>query len=547
MAKKISPTFSSGGFPVVPHTPTGVYTGFEGSQYERPIAPGESVENVLAQEQGMMDVTGNILGRFLGRATLSAAETFGMLSYGSIAAIKNRSFSSLYENDLSKIFKKADEALVSSTPFYDTESEKKAKFFSSDIGTVLGSAGFWGNALGEGGGFVAGAMLGGMGTGLFLKGLGALGRTALTATRLSKAVTAATEAEQLAGLAAEVGKDANFANKVKSVLTSTKFKNAAQFQTQRAVSNMYEAGVEARGVREEYIANMEKDFKLQYGENAVADEVTKLEWEKEANKYANTAFGINMALLNIDGIGYSRFFKGYKETRRAIDATRDTATGMYKPLTGISKGISLVKNYGGNAFAESFQEAGQFLTEKTLTDRELQSSQRGFGDYIQATIKGLEETFGSKEGQESMVIGAMLGGPSSVASGIEQGKLNKMGIELLNKYMAKESIAPIIQHTNDAIQTNKGDLSERVAESSSKYLFRSAQDEAFYNFVNSRIQSGRFGDLMDDLNDFKGMNEGTFNKEFRILLIRQMLFMERIHLGRKLLRQYLMPLLMIKE
>ena len=514
MAKKITPTFSSGGFPVVPHTPTGIYTGFDGSKYERAIAPGESVENVLAQEQGTLDVIGNIAGRFVGRATLSAAETFGMLGYGSIAAIRDGKFSSLYENELSQVFKKADEALVKNTPFYDTEAEKKAKFFSSDIGTVLGSAGFWGNALGEGGGFVAGAMLGGMGTGLALKGLGALGKTALTATRVSKAVTAATEAEQLASLATEVGKDANFANKVKGVLTSNKFKNAAQFQTQRAVSNMYEAGVEARGVREEYIANMEKDFKLQYGEDAVADQFTRNEWEKEANKYANTAFGINMALLNIDGIGYSRYFRGYKETRKAIDATRDAATGMYKPLTGISKGISLVKNYGGNAFAESFQEAGQFLTEKTLTDRELQSSQRGFGDYIQATIKGLEETFGSKEGQESMVIGAMLGGPSSVANGIEQGKLNKMGVELLNKYMAKESIAPIIQHTNDAIQTNKGDLSERVAESSSKYLFRSAQDEAFYNYVNSRIQSGRFGDLMDDLDDFKRMDEGTFNELF---------------------------------
>lgn len=515
MAKKtITPTFSSGGFPVVPQSTTGIDVGFGGSKYERPIAPGESVEEVLAAEQGMMDVTGNILGRFLGRATLSVAETFGMLSYGSLAAIRDRSFSSLYDNELSKVFKKADEALVKNTPFYDTAAEKQAKFFSSDIGTVLGSAGFWGNALGEGAGFVAGAVAGGMGTGLILKGLGALGRTALTATRLSRAVAAATEAEQLGALAAEGVKDANFANKVKSILSSTKFRNAAQFQTQRAVSNMYEAGVEAKGIKEEYIANMEKDFKLQYGEDAVPDEVTKLEWEKQANKYANVGFGINMALLNLDGIGYSRYFRGYKETRKAIDATRDVATGMYKPLTGLKKGISTVKNYGGNAFAESFQEAGQYIAEKTLTDRDLQQSERGITDYIRATVKGLEETFGSKEGQESMVIGAMLGGPSSIREGIAQGKLNQVGIDLLNKYMAKESIAPIIKHTNDAIQSNKGDLSERVAESSSKYLFRSAQDEAFYNYVDSRIQAGRFGDMMDDLEDFKRMDEGAFNELF---------------------------------
>lgn len=514
MAKKISPTFSSGGFPVVPFTPTGVYTGFDGSKYERPIAPGESVENVLAAEQGMMDVTGNILGRFLGRATLSVAETGGMLTYGAYSAIRDGKFSSLYDNELSKEFAKANEILVKNTPFYDSAAEKEAKFFSSDIGTVLGSAGFWGNALGEGGGFVAGAMAGGFGTGLLLKGLGALGKGALTVTRMSKAVTAATKAEQLGALAAEGAKDLNFINKVKNVLSSTKFRSAAEFQTQRTISNMYEAGVESRGVKEEYIANMEKEHKLKYGDDAVADEFTKLEWEKEANKYANTAFGINMALLNIDGIGYSRFFKGYKETRRAIDATRDAATGMYKPLTGIRKGISTFKNYGGNAFGESFQEAGQFLTEKTLTDRELQSSERGINDYIKATIRGLEETFGSKEGQESMVIGAMLGAPSGIKEGIAQGKLNQVGIDLLNKYVAKESIAPIIKHTNDAIQSNMGDLSERVAEASSKYLFRSAQDEAFYNYVNSRIQSGRFGDLMDDLDDFKRMDEGTFNELF---------------------------------
>jgi len=514
MAKKISPTFSSGGFPVVPHTPTGIDTGFQGSKYERALAPGESVENVLAAEQGMLDATGNILGRFLGRATLSAAETVGMLGYGSLAAIRDGKFSSFYNNELSEQFKKANDALINNTPFYDNEAERKAKFFSSDIGTVLSSAGFWGNALGEGGGFVAGAMLGGMGTGVILKGLGAAVKGLNTLTRTSRAVAAATKAEQVAALAAETKNPVNFANKVKDFITSNKFKNAAEFQTQRAVSNMYEAGVEAKQIREEYITNMEKDFKLQYGEEAIPDETLKTQWEAEANKYANVAFGINMALLNIDGIGYSKYFRGYKETRKAIDATRDVATGMYKPLTGIKKGISTVKNYGGNAFAESLQEAGQFLTEKTLTDRELQSSERGFGDYIKATIKGLEETFGSKEGQESMVIGAMLGAPSGIAEGIAQGKLNKIGIDLLNKYMAKESIAPIVQHTNEAILTNKGDLSERVAESSSKYLFRSAQDEAFYNFVNSRIQSGRFGDLMDDLNDFKGMDEGTFNELF---------------------------------
>jgi len=514
MAKQISPTFSSGGFPVVPHTPTGIDTGFQGSKYERALAPGESVENVLAAEQGMLDATGNILGRFLGRATLSAAETFGMLGYGSIAAIRDGKFSSFYNNELSEQFKKANDALINNTPFYDNEAERKAKFFSSDIGTVLGSAGFWGNALGEGGGFVAGAMLGGMGTGLLLKGLGSAVKGLNTLTRTSRAVAAATKAEQVAALAAETKNPVNFANKVKDFITSNKFRNAAEFQTQRAVSNMYEAGVEAKQIREEYVANMEKDFKLQYGEEAMPDETLKTQWEAEANKYANVAFGINMALLNIDGIGYSKYFRGYKETRKAIDATRDAVTGMYAPLKGIKRGISTVKNYGGNAFAESFQEAGQFLTEKTLTDRELQSSERGFGDYIKATIKGLEETFGSKEGQESMVIGAMLGAPSGIAEGISQGKLNKMGIDLLNKYMAKESIAPIVQHTNEAILTNKGDLSERVAESSSKYLFRSAQDEAFYNFVNSRIQSGRFGDLMDDLNDFKGMNEGTFNELF---------------------------------
>jgi hypothetical protein len=469
------------------------------------------LEEQRGQKQGFWDSAANITGRLIGRAGLSAVETVGMLGYGLPKAVVTGDMNAIFDNELTDKFKTFDDALVKSTPFYQTKAEQESSLFSKQY---LTSTNFWGNLIGEGGGFVAGAVLGG---GLIGKGIGLAGRVARSAGIL------AAEGEKIAEVAS-AAKNGNILDKLTSFARSASAKNSAQYYTQRIGGNMYEAGVEARGIKEEILRAKEEEFKAAYP-FATPTEAQKAEWEDIANTYSNTGFGLNLALLMIDGFNASKFLKGYKNTNRTVNALREG--GQYVEKGKYGKIFDRLKVATGGPLSEMAQEGGQFLTEKTTTDLAAKTKTRDteldFNEYFLSTMKGLEETFGSKEGQESMLAGFLLASPTNIAQAVREGTLDKDGIAILNKYITKDTFQKVLNYNAEAYENGSGESRDDAAYSNSKLTYETLQRKDWMKYVKSRDDAGRFDDVLDDiarerkapLEVFNQIHGTDFNEEKR--------------------------------
>ena len=469
------------------------------------------LEEQRGQKQGFWDSAANITGRLIGRAGLSAVETVGMLGYGLPKAVVTGDMNAIFDNELTDKFKTFDDALVKSTPFYQTKAEQEASLFSKQY---LTSTNFWGNLLGEGGGFVAGAVLGG---GLIGKGIGLAGRVARSAGIL------AAEGEKIAEVAS-AAKNGNILDRLTSLARSASVRNSAQYYTQRIGGNMYEAGVEARGIKEEILRAKEEEFKSMYP-YATPTEAQRAEWEDIANTYSNAGFGLNLGLLMIDGFNASKFLKGYKNTNRTVNALREG--GQYVEKGKYGKIFDRLKVATGGPLSEMAQEGGQFLTEKTTTDLAAKTKTRDteldFNEYFLSTMKGLEETFGSKEGQESMLAGFLLASPTNIAQAVREGTLDKDGIAILNKYITKDTFQKVLNYNAEAYENGSGESRDDAAYSNSKLTYETLQRKDWMKYVKSRDDAGRFDDVLDDiarerkapLEVFNQIHGTDFNEEKR--------------------------------
>jgi hypothetical protein len=458
------------------------------------------LEEQRAQKQGFWDSAANITGRLIGRASLSAVETVGMLGYGLPKAVVTGDMSAIFDNELTDKFKTFDNALVNSTPFYQTKAEQESSLFSK---TYLTSTNFWGNLIGEGGGFVAGAVLGG---GLIGKGIGLAGRVAKSAGIL------AAEGEKVAEVAS-AAKSGNILDKLISFAKGSSAKNSAQYYTQRIGGNMYEAGVEARGIKEEILRAKEEEFKKMYP-YATPTEAQRSEWEDIANTYSNAGFGLNLGLLMIDGFNAGKFFKGYKNTNRTVNALREG--GQYVEKGKYGKIFDRLKVATGGPLSEMAQEGGQFITEKTTTDLAAKTKTRNteldFNEYFLSTMKGLEETFGTKEGQESMLAGFLLASPTNIYQAVKEGSLDKEGIAILNKYITKDTFQKVLNYNSEAYENGSGESRDDAAYSNSKLTYETLQRKDWMKYVKSRDDAGRFDDVLDDIAREKKSPIEVFNQ-----------------------------------
>jgi hypothetical protein len=459
----------------------------------------QQAEERAAEEQGFWNSSKNILGRLIGRAGLSVLETAAMLGYGLPRVATTGKISSIYDNELSSGFKFLDEKLREATPFYQTEAEKKAPMFSWDYAT---STNFWGNVIGEGGGFLLGAAASGK---LLGEGINMIGRSANSFGRLS------TNPAKVAELGESL-KTGNFFEKFISAAKSDAADNTAKYYAQRVAGNMYEASVEARGIKERILEEKERKWKEEHP-NMEPPEALRQEWGKKADLYGNLGLAFNMGVLMLDGYNFDKFFKGYSNTNRTVNALVDG--GRYVEKEGFNKFVDQAKSYLTGPMKEFAQEGGQFLTERSLTDiamKDGSNAKLDFNDYFTSIVKGLEETFGTKEGQESMIAGFLLATPFNIPQAIAEGRLDKEGIEVLNQSLEKDTFQKLFQHNVDVYNKNFGQRKDEAALNNSHLVHENLNRDAWYDHVKSRDEAGRFDDILDEVYRQKTIPLNVFNE-----------------------------------
>jgi hypothetical protein len=481
---------------VLDFSPVSFNTGMEGSQYKRDLSPFEKSQDVLAASQGFWDASGNFLANVVGSTAINTAG-LGASLYGVGKAIGTGEFKNIWDNELATGLDKVQKGLDEITPFYNSEKEDKAGLFSTDY---LTSAGFWGNTVGKGISFIAGAYLGGAG---LAKG----GSAALKGmSKASKSFGKLVNGEEATSGLINAAKQGNIPGWIERAGKASTIKNAASFYAQKISGNMFEAGMEAKGVKEEILRGKEQEYAKLHPMAPVAPEWLKKEWDEDSNTFGNVAFGLNMMLLQIDGLGLNKTMYGYKTTKRTIEAAKDAA-GKFVELSAKRKMLNKAGRIIGGGLEEAAQEGGQFIVEKSSTELGVNDKAKNFADYVNAGFKGLEQTLGTKEGQESMLAGLLLGSGGRAVGELkgaaERNLQNKIGIEALNKYMLKDTIKPLVDLAGKSFDDGSGQILENATEVNDKKLFHDTKAKDFFNWASTRIEMGRYEDAVEELQQLK--------------------------------------------
>jgi serine/threonine protein phosphatase PrpC len=495
------------------------------AEYNVPLNPFVDWNETRAQNQG----TGEKWVNGLTKAVITAGGAFAENTVGVVAGLGNMMFGngSFYDNPVGQGIDSINEWAQRELPNYYTKAEQHGS-----LGSSLGTANFWADKVANGVGYTIGSiatMFVGTGEAALIGKMGNLGRAGKILSKVDDAGSLISPSRNAMYRTVKGINNGDSAADIAKVLQSgsrgAKIKSAAQHFTIGTQMSLAEGSVEARETKKRYIeeevakweeANPDQEMPLEVMDKIVAD----------GNTAGNIAFGINMAVLVPSNLmmfgkaimGMEKVVSssinpikniGAKAIPKWIDDIPDAATAKF-----FTKGYRLLQPIAKNMGAESFQEAGQFF------GSEFARHYTASDDFAESVSQGLSKTFGTKEGQESILIGAIVGGGSGAVSrlfGAEK-KLAKSKAEnttqlreLLNSGVVTDLISNMEQTAenikfaakmSEAMAANNSDLAE---------LYRS---RIIANEARRFKKVGALDYFYDQLEDVKSLPENEFIKRF---------------------------------
>jgi hypothetical protein len=306
-----------------------------------------------------------------------------------------------------------------------------------------------------------------------------------------------------------------------------------------------EGGIEALQGLNEYRDKLIEQHKERFGEAPKGDDLDKI--NRVSEDLGNVRLGLNMLLLSATNYIHIPRILGssYRSGKNALinSAVADAETGLLKsaiPTKGFAKVVNRTKNIAGLFVSptEGFEEGAQFAIEKGVQsyyNKKDYNKDEGLDELIgnvkAAALKGIESV-SSKEGMESILIGAISGGIQQAGfvgrykdkDGKTRVGFGKTG-EIGERGFAGEG-GERARNTQDLISqakpfTLKSDkwlndttnsvkravvLQEEFEASVNQGDILEAKDKEFdyqHNYLLPRIKYGRFDLVMDDINSFR--------------------------------------------
>ena len=451
---------------------------------------GYDLENIYGLQQSVLGSLGNGLLK-AGATTLGTfAQSFGtipntikalkegVLTTGDISALSGDPDG--YEASIDQWLKNMEDYF----PNYYTR-EERAHPFRAMIPFMPGSSNFWGDKIIKNLGFTAGtiagvfaqdaiisAVTGGLGT---IPVLGTqvaskLGKAALWMNKLFVTETRVDKLLKTANVLGKTSKQISALRTLGELATARKLTNGIRYGMNMYGAGRTEAAIEARDGREQVRDELLRLHELEnLGVPATGADLAEI--EKLADDAMNTRFGINLAILTVSNIvQFDNLFRSFAVANRGV------TSGVSKAIQGTGKkavlqegSLDVFETVGAKGIKEGlwravkpqlplmfsegvWEEGGQYAAEKgtfdyytrKYKDPSVKSNKEAW-DYtseaVSSTLHGLSEQFGTDEGLEQMIIGAIsaiiTGGALQRFDSVKgKGKKARMqqAITALNKY-----------------------------------------------------------------------------------------------------------------
>ena len=446
--------------------------------------------NAQLQDQGASSVWGRGIKRFINQTMTSFAGGVMSLPVGVVSAVSQGSLTALYDNDFTKWLDDLDAKSRANNGIYYSQAEKDLNLFEQ-LGTkrmwadaVLGGAAFTVGTLGSEalwavatGGSANVAKWGAKGFQMSLRGAkagaelieqgGAVGRVMNKVnSALSKGIKVADDALLSAS---QVGNAVGVANQASR---TAKMLNTGRFML---TSSGYEAGFEARQMKNEALASFEDYYKSLGREATIEERNAFNELSDEQSK--NVAIA-NMAILSVSNMAMLGSIFNIPNPLKTLGFRQQSTAGNYltkklfgygsKMVDGVEtavnrnifqKTLNGVYKVGKAAAIEGiWEEGGQGVASKwmqnyveasynpTKTQKSISDVDSIWSPYLK---EAFAEQYGTKEGLKEVLVGGIIGslfGIRSIAKASEYKDLdtrvafNNSGREFSSEY-AKNAVA----------------------------------------------------------------------------------------------------------
>jgi hypothetical protein len=519
---------------------------------------GMDLENIYGMQQSAWSQLGNSVVKMAGLGVGTFVQGFATIP-NTISALKNGKFADLsggpdsYEAAIDDWTKNLEDYF----PNYYTRKEKESPFLAM-VPFMPGSANFWGDKIIKNLGFTAGAIGSALVqdaiVGAVTEGVGAapllasqLGKASLW---LNKLYAGSTKVDRVLDLASAVGKTEKQILNIKrlgEIAAGTKVTNGFRYATGIYGSSRTEAAIEARDSYRQVKDELIKEYKSQNpGKEPFGADLAEI--ESYATDAMNTRFGINMALLTASNtIQFGNLFKSFTSAQKGLsgELTRHLEDAG---KIGLQKGSldvfekKTAETIGGrvwdsvrpkidNILAEGvYEEGGQYAAEKgtydyftrkyrNLSNPLYKDNWNTTVEAVDSTVKGFKDQFGTSEGLENMIVGAI----SAMISGGIMGRIDKAKgggadarltktIATLNQY----GLTGILSNQFDNTLTSAGIAAEmdQAAKSGDVFKYKNLKDDLFFDYVSSRLPSGMHDVTIEQLNMLKDLDKEEFEKTF---------------------------------
>ena len=497
-----------------------------------------------------------------------AENTVGLLwGLGSIAT-----GGSFYDHSFGRGIDSVNEWASEVMPNYYTRAEERADAFSL---TNLTSANFWADKVANGVGYVVGSIATDIALAYFSGGT-SLGLTAARyAAKFGKAAKVLSAAEKASALknvyslskaaqkGKKVGKTLTEAGKLSTKLGKGGWKTAYARAENGLISAIGESNVEARQAKNETLAALTAEW-LDKNEGKTVDDIPEdvmQEMQDAATNAGNTVFAINLPIVGgtnaftigrMLGPGYRKSVAklAQQESKGALYNIRRATRRIDPDKPFVEAGLDgnwlkrtayrtnkVVGEQVKTAASEAFQEGSQVFasefSQKYYTDKYTNGPESG--GLIDAMEHGLRRTIGTKEGIESMLIGAIVGGGTTTVTNVSRRLRGKQtsnqvrqantqqALDLLNSGVLTQPLQNL-QHADKAAglvnymeqqsaiaaDTNASITDRRRAHKN----FKDAQYTLYAQQANMLVDQGRMDLVMEQLDDAKDLTDEEFKKAF---------------------------------
>jgi len=487
------------------------------SQYDEGFVPDRYADDPNSNEKNLgyyrgekqpwYDKAANGVVNLAGRALTSGAEGILNPFIGTFYALADGKLSSFIDNPFTRLADDVDKQIKEAVPFYSTRAEESAH----GLEKLLYGNTYFRDVL-DGVGFTLGAMATGS---VYNKLISAIGESAL------------------------IGKAGEYVNKLNTIENSTdKVQYIINQNTLRAIKDGSKRGLVAgftASAEAEQQARGDKDQFVQYqlakikaaGREPSQEELAKI--EDMGNDLALHSYAFNMPVISLDNyIVFGKALFGNKATDvinlknlgegitreagldGAYKAAENTFWDKTKPYRKIAEPM-LAEGF--------FQEQTQYAISQGTNDyynKKYESPEAA--SFLNSFAKGIYDAYGTKEGWDQGIIGALSGGlTGNVTTLIGKGtgaykKSSNVVPDDLQKLSTlkqyKDLVSMINRHSN-IVQDQKN-----AVNNNDTFSYENSKNDGFINYVYTKLKYERGEDLLDELKQFSSMSEVEFKSNF---------------------------------